>query len=102
MSWTQTQTPTRTQTRTHLELVWREGTELALRKPSLTMERRHDSFSDRDRTGGPQSSLEPPRSPAPEALRVISERDVSAGTDRSGWANGAKLSSMICLALSQI
>lgn len=87
---------------THLELVWREGTELALRKPSLMMERRHDSFSDLDRTGGPQSSLEPPRSPAPEALRVTAERDVSAGTDGSGWANGAKLSSMICLALSQI
>lgn len=87
---------------THLGLLWSEGTELALRKPSLKMERRHDSFSDLDRTGGPQSSLEPPRSPAPEALRVISERDVSGGADGSGWASGAKLSSMICLALSQI
>ncbi|MEQ2179395.1 hypothetical protein GOODEAATRI_024520, partial [Goodea atripinnis] len=78
------------------------GTELALRKPSLTMERRHDSFSDRDRTGGPESSLDPPRSRAPEMLRAISERDVSQHAEESIRANGAKLSSRICLALSQI
>lgn len=66
------------------------------------MERRHDSFSDLDGTGGSQSSFEPPRSSAPEALRVIWERDVSGEADGSGWASGAKLSSMICLALSQI
>lgn len=87
---------------THLGLLWSEGAELALRKPSLRTERRHDSFSDLDRTGGPKSSLELSRSPAPEALRVTSERDVSEGADGSGWASGAKLSSMICLALSQI
>lgn len=87
---------------THLGLLWREGAELAFLKPSLTLERRHESFSDLDRTGGPESSLEPPRSPAPEALRVSSERDVSVGAAWSGRASGAKLSSMICLALSQI
>lgn len=75
---------------------------MAFRNPSLRMERCHDAFSDRDRTGCPLSSLEPPWSPAPVALRLISDRDVSGGADGSGWVRGAKLSSMICLALSQI
>lgn len=60
------------------------GTDVAFLKLSLTMERRHVSFSDRDRNGGP--------GPAP---RAVSEDD-------SGRVSGAKLSSRICLALSQI
>lgn len=87
---------------THLGLLWSAGVELAFLKPSLRMERRHDSFSDLDLTGGQESSSEPPRSPAPEALRASSERDVSEEVEGSGRASGAKLSSMICLALSQI
>lgn len=87
---------------THPGLPWSEGVELALRKPSLRMERRHDAFSDMDRTGWTLSSLEPLWSPAPAAERLISDREVSGGADGSGWVSGAKLSSMICLALSQI
>lgn len=83
-------------------LLWSAGVELAFLKPSLRMERRHDSLSDLDLTGGPPSSLEPPLSPAPEALSASSERDVSEAADGSGRASGAKLSSIICLALSQI
>lgn len=66
------------------------------------MERRHVSLSDLERWWVAPSSLEPPRSPAPELLRDISEREVSGGVQGSGWASGAKLSSRICLALSQI
>ncbi|TNN35455.1 hypothetical protein EYF80_054381 [Liparis tanakae] len=84
--------------RRQTHLLWSEGAELAFRKPSLGTERRHDSFSDFDRTGAPGS----PRSSAPEAQSSISEREVSEGPDGSGRASGAKLSSMICLALSQI
>lgn len=87
--------------RTHLESLWSDGTELAFRKLSLTMAQRHDSFSDFERTGGLQWSLGPPRRPYPEALREISERDISEAGDGAGLVSGAKLSS-ICLALSQI
>lgn len=75
------------------------GTEVAFRKLSLTMERRHGSLSDRDRPGGPEPSFDCPLSPAPAALRAVSERDVSDRPVESVLVSGAKLSSRICLAL---